>query len=143
MSSIKEHTLSVTASTEHLSKIRDFVADYAHAFGFADDEIQDIRLAVDEAYTNVVKHAYRNDSSKVVHIKIGSTGKEFWISITDYGEAYDPNTYVEPDIRKKIKDKKRGGVGIYLIRKLMDKVEYKKAGPYNEILMKKRLYNHS
>ncbi len=139
MSSLKEHILSVSASTEHLSQIRDFVANYAHAFGFTDDEVGDIRLAVDEAYTNVVKHAYRYDSSKQVHIKIGSNDKEFWISITDYGLPYDPSTYVEPNIKQSIKNKRRGGVGIYLIRKLMDKVEYKKSGLSNEIVMKKKL----
>jgi len=134
----REHILSVSASTKHLSKVRDFVGNYARNFGFRDDEIEDIRLAVDEAFTNVVKHAYQNDSSKKVKIKLGANGNEFWISITDFGKSYDPSTYREPDLQESIKEKKRGGVGVYLIKKLMDKVEYRTSGPSNEILMKKK-----
>lgn len=131
--------MTVAASTEYLPKVRDFVAGHARDFGFSPDEIQDIRLAVDEAFTNVVKHAYRFDSSKKVEISLGANNNEFWILLRDNGRSFDPKTYREPNLVESIKKKRRGGIGIFLIRKIMDGVEYRRMGASNEILMKKIL----
>lgn len=131
--------MTVAASTEYLTKVRDFVANYARDFGFSKEEIEDIRLAVDEAFTNVVKHAYRFDSSKKVEISLVTHNNEFWISLRDHGKSFNPKSYREPDLVESIKKKRRGGIGIFLIRKIMDGVEYRRMGSSNEILMKKIL----
>jgi serine/threonine-protein kinase RsbW len=135
---IKEQSISVPASTAYISAVRDFVGLYANQFGFNDREVDEIRLAVDEAYTNVIKHAYQYDENQRVLISIGGLSDEFWISITDQGRAFNPELYSEPDIKERIRLKKRGGVGVYLIRKLMDAVEYSNMGGTNEIKMTKR-----
>lgn len=132
------YSISVQASTKHLAKVRDFVAKHATEFGFKKQDVADIRLAVDEAYTNIIKHAYKNDDHKSVDIELGYNSNEFWISLLDTGDAFDPSNYSKPDVRKKIKEKKRGGVGVYLIRKLMDDVEYHTQGSVNEIRMTKK-----
>jgi len=135
---IKEQSISVPASTAYISAVRDFVGLYANQFGFNDREVDEIRLAVDEAYTNVIKHAYQYDENQRVLISIGALSDDFWISITDQGRAFNPELYSEPDIKERIRLKKRGGVGVYLIRKLMDAVEYNNMGGTNEIRMTKR-----
>ncbi|MDR9418383.1 ATP-binding protein [Gracilimonas sp.] len=132
-------TLSVDASTEHLAEVRDFVAAHAEDIGLSDKVISDIRLAVDEAYTNIIKHAYKNTPSEKVDIEIGSDATQLWISLMDRGESFDPSTYSEPDLMKRIKQKKRGGMGVYLIRKVMDQVQYNRKGKKNEIRMVKKL----
>ena len=131
------YSISVQASTEHLAEVRNFVAKYAKEFGFKKQEVADIRLAVDEAYTNIIKHAYKHDDQKMVDIELGYNNSKFWISLLDTGDAFDPTSYSKPDVRQKIKEKKRGGVGVYLIRKLMDDVEYNTQGAVNEIRMTK------
>lgn len=113
------------------------MAKHAKEFGFNKQDVADIRLAVDEAYTNIIKHAYNNDEHKTVDIELGYNSSKFWISLLDTGDAFDPANYSKPDVRKKIKEKKRGGVGVYLIRKLMDDVEYYTEGSVNEIRMTK------
>lgn len=133
-----KYTMSVQASTEHLAEVRDFVAKYASEFGFKKQDVADIRLAVDEAYTNIIKHSYKNDSRKSVDIQLGFDRDKFWISLFDTGESFDPDSYTDPDLRQKIKEKKRGGVGVYLIKKLMDDVEYLNEGSMNEIRMVKK-----
>lgn len=132
-------TLSVEASTEHLAKVRDFVAAHAESIGLSQKEISEIRLAVDEAYTNIIKHAYKNEPSSLVDIEIGSNANQLWISLMDRGKSFDPSTYSEPDLMRRIKEKKRGGMGVYLIRKVMDQVQYNRKGQTNEIRMVKNL----
>ena len=128
----------VQASTKHLAEVRDFVATHAFDFGFGKNDVDDIRLAVDEAYTNIIKHAYQYDDSRYVEIVLRLNSDKFIISLLDNGQTFDPSDYTEPDVEQQIKEKKRGGVGVYLIRKLMDNVEYRKQGPRNEIRMIKK-----
>lgn len=139
MSKSTKYSISVQASTEHLAEVRNFVAKHAREFGFKKQDVADIRLAVDEAYTNIIKHAYKNDGNKSVDIELGYNSDTFWITLMDTGDAFDPRNYSKPDVRQKIKEKKRGGVGVYLIRKLMDDVEYNTKGSVNEIRMTKKL----
>ncbi|MGB0346954.1 MAG: ATP-binding protein [Balneolaceae bacterium] len=138
-SSKKIHSLSVDSSTEHLSEVRDFVAAHAQNFGLTEKEISEIRLAVDEAYTNIIKHAYKNSPTNPVKIEIGADKKKLWISILDKGESFRPEEYKAPDILKRIKNKQRGGMGVFLIQKLMDQVQYNRKGNMNEIRMVKNL----
>lgn len=130
--------MRVIASTEHLSEVRDFVAKYARDFGFNKQDVADIRLAVDEAYTNIIKHAYKNNPSGMVKIMLGYNGDEFWVSLLDNGRSFNPNKYNLPNLKKQIKEKKRGGVGVYLIRQLMDEVKYVHKDDTNEIRMIKK-----
>jgi serine/threonine-protein kinase RsbW len=130
--------MRVQASTEHLAEVRNFVAKHAKSFGFKKQDVADIRLAVDEAYTNIIKHAYKHDANRLVDIKLGYNSNEFWVSLLDSGKTFDPSSYTEPDVREKIRQKKRGGVGVYLIKKLMDDVEYSKEGQLNKIRMTKK-----
>ncbi|MDX1636681.1 MAG: ATP-binding protein [Balneolaceae bacterium] len=132
------HSMTVQASTEHLADVRNFVAKHAVDFGFKKQDVADIRLAVDEAYTNIIKHAYNHDDSKSVNIKLGYNSNEFWVSLLDSGRRFDPSSYTEPNVKEKIKQKKRGGVGVYLIKQLMDDVEYSKEGSMNKIRMTKK-----
>lgn len=133
------HTLSVEASTEHLAEVRDFVASHAENIGLNQKMISEIRLAVDEAYTNIIKHAYGNNSAETVNIEIGSDDDQLWITLIDSGKSFDPESYREPDLMKRIKEKKRGGMGVYLIRKVMDQVHYNRKGESNEIRMVKNI----
>jgi serine/threonine-protein kinase RsbW len=132
-------TLSVEASTEHLAEVRDFVAAHAENIGLNQKDISEIRLAVDEAYTNIIKHAYKNTPKEKVSIEIGSDSDHLWITLMDKGKSFDPSSYSEPDLMKRIKEKKRGGMGVYLIRKLMDQVQYNRKGHTNVIRMVKNL----
>lgn len=133
------YTLSVSSSTSHLAEVRNFVAGHAEKTGLSQKEIDEIRLAVDEAYTNIIKHAYNNSPSKPVTIEVGTSPTHIWISIKDEGRSFKPEDYKAPDILKRIKNKQRGGMGVFLIQKLMDQVQYNRTGSHNEIRMVKNL----
>lgn len=132
------YKISVQASTEHLSEVRDFVSEHATDFGFNSQEVADIRLAVDEAYTNIIKHAYQNNADETVDIELGYDKSKFWVTLLDTGNTFDISNYSKPDICQRIKDKKRGGVGVFLIQKLMDDVEYQTEDSTNTIRMTKK-----
>jgi len=136
--SIKEHTLRISASTEELEKIRRFVADHARKFGFGEADISDITLCVDEACTNIIKHAYQWKKGKPIHIQLAMKGNEMLVTIIDEGKPFDPDSYQVPTLEEQLSRKNRSGYGILLIRKLMDHVEYLNRKSRNEIRMTKK-----
>lgn len=139
VSSTNELSLLVHATTENISQVRNVVALHAKECGFTVEEADEIRLAVDEAYTNIIKHAYQFDDTQTVTVKVTCVHEVFQVVIGDHGKRYNPETYQEPDIEERIKLRERGGVGIYLIQRLMDHVEYRQNGSLNEIVMSKKI----
>ncbi len=138
MKTTASHTITVQASTENLGHIRAEVGLAARSFGFSEIEIQDIQLAVDEACTNVIKHSYKYDPSRTFAVSIRRSGNEFLVEIVDSGISFDQDHYREPDVEQRIKERKKGGVGVYLMRKLMDRVDYRSQNGQNYMLMMKR-----
>ncbi len=130
--------MRISASTEELEKIRKFVADHAREFGFGEADVSDITLCVDEACTNIIKHAYEWKKGKPIHIQLAMKNNEMMVTIVDQGKPFDPDSYQVPTPEEQLSRKKRSGYGILLIRKLMDHVEYLNRKSRNEIRMTKK-----
>lgn len=138
----KSYRLKLPADSGNLNIIRKFVAEISENMGFSEEEIYKIELAVDEACANVVKHAYLTNSKKepVINIEAKDKTNRIEIIITDKGKGFDPKKIKKPEIEEYMKKMKKGGLGIYLIKELMDKVSFRiKAGVRNEVKMVKFL----
>lgn len=135
MNSITTYQINISASTHNLSEVRDFITGHAESCGFEGEQIADIRLAVDEAVTNIIKHAYQNDTSKEIDITLKISDSQLCILLIDTGKTFEFKTYEPPDIKKQIEQKKRGGMGVYLIQSLMDSVSYTRKGQKNRMKM--------
>ena len=99
-----------------------------------------IALAVDEACTNVIKHAYRFDASKRITVTITPGNGIFEVSIIDTGKQFNPDAIETPDMKEYLTHFKKGGLGVYLMKTLMDKVEYSiQPGKRNEVRLVKYL----
>lgn len=135
-----EKELVVKSTTDNLALIRSFTKEAAEESGFPDETIGKIILAVDEACTNIIKHAYNFSPDGKITISIKYDHAKFTISITDEGIHFNPNSVPEPNIIEYYKQKKIGGLGIYLIRKLMDEVNYSTlTGNKNQVVLVKYL----
>ena len=136
----KENKLIVKSRTENLSVIRNFICDFTSDMGFSTEAIDNIMLAVDEACTNIIKHAYKSYPDGEIIIKLESSGNKLIITIIDYGASFAPDSVPEPDLRKYYKQHKVGGLGMYLMKTLMDDVKYVSVpGKYNQVLLSKSL----
>ena len=137
---MKTASIQVESRTERLIAVRDFVSEAARAFGFADEDISKIALAVDEACTNVIKHAYRFDPTKTIRVVVRGSDRTFEVAIKDDGVRFNPTQVQPPDMKEYLAHYRRGGLGIYLMKSLMDKVEYSIApGKSNEVRLTKYL----
>ena len=132
------YSMDVEADTGMLSDVREFVRQHSVSHGFSEKEIGEIELAVDEAFTNIIKHAYGGQSDSSVTIRLWFSPDHLSISLLDTGCSFNPDSYIKPDIKALAHRKKKGGMGVFLINKLMDDVEYRKSNDGNEIRMTKR-----
>lgn len=137
--SIKDE-IKVPADMSYLAKTREFVIDVGKKHGFDDKVIGSLKLATDEAVTNVIRHAYRDTSGRnfITMRAIAKTGS-LTICIIDQGRTFDPRNAKAPDMAEYIKIGKKGGLGIFMLQKLMDEIEYHVTSEGNELrLIKNR-----
>jgi serine/threonine-protein kinase RsbW len=119
--------LKIQSQTEKLTFVREFVSEAARKFGFDDETVSKIALAVDEACTNVIKHSYEYATDKEIEISVKAGRSDFEIIIVHQGKSFDPQAIKTPDMREYLTHYRRGGLGMHLMRSLMDKVEYRTA----------------
>lgn len=132
--------LHVPSSTENLAMIRDFVGSIGERAGFGASDLAKIELAVDEACANVMEHAYGSDATREVLVKATLDAESVQIRVVDTGKGFDPAQVAQPDLEQLIRDRRTGGLGMRLIRSVMDEVQYEMVpGEKNELRMTKRL----
>lgn len=132
--------LRVKSKTENLSVIRDFVSGNARDAGIPEVTVENIILAVDEACTNIIKHAYKLSPEGEIIIKIDYDEEKFTVTIIDYGKSFDPDRVPLPDLQKYYREHRVGGLGMYLMKSLMDDVKYISIpGKYNQVLLSKNI----
>jgi len=136
----QRYRLRIPSITENLQMIRVFVLKIAAKVGFNEETQEQIALSVDEACTNVIKHAHHHNARRLMDIKIETDANKIKITITDKGKGFDITKLQDPDIEKYIKESKHGGLGIYLIKTLMDEVNYEfNPGVKNQVQLTKYL----
>lgn len=117
-------TVKFAAKFEYLDEIRDFVGDIARKGKFSEKDIYNIQLASDEAASNIIEHAYEGISNGVLEISCGLKKDVLTIILVDHGESFDPSDIPAPNLKADLSERKIGGLGLYLMRKLMDEVHY-------------------
>ena len=132
--------LKLPSHTDYLDVIREFISKLAHDAGFDEENIYKIALALDEACTNVIRHAYGQENERYIEVDAEADGKGLTITVSDRGKGFDPDSVEEPDIEKLMAQHKFGGFGLYLIKTLMDEVDFSiEPGVRNEVRMTKYL----
>jgi serine/threonine-protein kinase RsbW len=130
--------LKIPSVTENLQLIRDFIIKIADNAGFNDENQEKIALAVDEACTNVIKHAHKFDSRRLIDVFVQTDPSKIKITITDKGRGFDLQKIKDPDLKKYVKESRHGGLGIYLIKTLMDDVHFEfNPGVKNQVQLTK------
>ena len=131
-------SVQFSAQFEFLDEIREFVGDIARAGGFGAKDIYNIQLAADEAASNIIEHAYEGVNTGVLEISCGMRDGAITIIMVDHGESFDPSAIPLPDLKADLSERKIGGLGIFLMRKLMDEVHYEVQNSGNVLTMIKR-----
>lgn len=135
-----DNQLKVPCRKEKLRDVRIFVENLLKKHRIPDVEAGKMVLAVDEVCANLMIHSHNCDPKKHIGIQIKVTeGKEIIFEISDYGVGFNFCHYQEPSIEDIIKQKKKGGVGLMLVKRIMDNMEFIRKHNRNVYRLIKRL----
>ncbi len=104
--------------------MRSLVGAVARAAGFQDKAVYSVQLAADEAASNIIEHAYEGRPDATFELNCEFEDDRLTMTFRDKGKSFDFDRVEVPDLRADLSDRKIGGLGIYLMHKLMDQVDY-------------------
>ncbi len=116
--------LLVTSRMDNLGIICDFCESIANQFGLSEDDAFAVQLAVDEACTNIIEHAYEERPDGTIRITCKQVGDQVVIRIQDSGKSFDRKQVAPPDLTAPLEERRENGLGLYLMEKVMDDVEF-------------------
>ncbi len=139
---MSEHvsTITITNDTACLNSVRELVAAGIQQSGYPAQFTNQVMMAVDEAVANIIEHAYQGVTAGRGQIRIDQTVTEelFQILIEDDGLSFEAEEQGDLDIAAHVAQGKKGGLGIFLMRRIMDVVDYSfEAGVCNRLILMK------
>jgi serine/threonine-protein kinase RsbW len=125
MAKLLNNILSAYGDYKELEDIRAYVRLNAEKSGLSETKVNQITLAVDEACSNLIHYSINFDKKQKITINIENKKNKFVVTIQDKGKPFDPLSVKSPDMEKYFKEFKHGGLGIHIIKKIVDNIEYK------------------
>ena len=136
---VYQRSLTLTNDLKRVPRLNEFIDDVSEANGFDMATIMQINLAIEEAVVNVMNYAYPEGTKGDITIEAKSNGTEMIFIISDTGKPFDPTAKPEVDITKSAEDRAIGGLGIHLIRQIMDRINYERIDGHNILTLIKKL----
>lgn len=129
---MKKAKLTIPSDNDYLFHVRKFIEKIGKRNKFSTKVISALMLGADEACSNIIRHSYQNNKTKKIQIVALIKRWSFTLVILDQGKPYDPRQADDPDVLHYAEIGKVGGLGIMMIRKLMDDIKYKVSRRGNE-----------
>lgn len=124
------------ARFDYLDEIRTSVGQAAERAGFSDRAIYAVQMAADEACSNIIEHAYRGQPG-TIQMEIDWDGQALTITLKDTGQPFNIEKVARPNINAPLSKRKVGGLGVYLIHQLMDRVQFSSSNGINTLTLVK------
>ncbi|MCU0573428.1 MAG: ATP-binding protein [Syntrophobacteraceae bacterium] len=127
--------MELKADMESLDALVDFVLGEIRGSNPPPDLAQDIRLVLEEVFTNIVFHAYPGSRGSV-HVACHNRDKgRLYVEFRDTGIPFDPTKFMPSDLNRDFAEREIGGLGIHLVRQLAGKIQYERMGEWNVLLI--------
>ena len=129
--------IKYTATLENLHRFIEYARTTAVEAGFKSGEIDQIELALEEWLVNIINYSFPNGGGEVC-LECSLQDSFFVITLSDDGIPFNPLEKADPDISVPVDEREIGGLGIFLIKNLMDEVAYRYENGYNKLTLKKK-----
>ena len=136
---ILSETLTLKNASRQVGHLSSFVKDVLARLPLPPKQAGEIRLAVEEAVVNVMEYAYPVGTEGNVTVEVKSDGRQVKFVISDTGVAFDPTKRSDADTTLSAEDRPIGGLGILLVRKLMDSINYERVDGKNILTLRKTI----
>jgi len=135
------HHLEITLVNRpaEVSRVQDSLEQFASEHAIPPRKLHEVQLALEEHLTNIVRYGHKDDAEHPIKVSFSLVPDELRIQIEDDGCPFNPLEHPTPDLSKPIDDRPIGGMGIHMMRKSLDGMEYRREGGKNTLTMAKRL----
>ena len=134
-----EKKLVIKNEISEIGKLATFIEELGEELVLTPDLIFNLNLALEEAVTNVILYAYPKEEQKDIFISANMSDNILIFVLTDSGKEFDPTKVPDADITLSAEEREIGGLGVFLIRQIMDTVEYQRIDEKNVLSMSKQL----
>ena len=132
-----QRTIELNNDIAEIPQLSDFIDSFAEEIGLDFSLTMSLNLAIEEAVVNVMKYAYPQGAQGKIDISANIDGDDVVFIISDSGVAFNPTTKSEVDINQMAEDRPIGGLGIHLVRNIMDSVQYERLNGKNILTLRK------
>ena len=122
-----------------LQKVQALLEEFYNLHNLPDKVISAIDMAAEELLTNIISYGYDSNTTHYIEIWLTTSGKEVSLVIEDDGKPFNPLEAPEPDTESDIEDRPIGGLGLFLVKKMMDEVKYEFKSGRNSLKMIKKI----
>ena len=135
----KEYSFELKSSLSELDNLCLKLETFGAKMGLSKKLIFEINLALDELFTNIISYGFNDEEEHKIKVTITPQKEEICLCIEDDGVPFNPIDFEIPDVACSVDDCKIGGLGIHIMRKLMDDICYERCGDKNVLTLKKNL----
>ena len=134
-----EKILVIENDISEISKLAVFIDELSEEMNLTPELIFNLNLVLEEAVSNVMLYAYGEEKHKEISLMANMSDGNLVFVLTDSGKEFDPTKVPDADITLSAEEREIGGLGIFLIRQIMDKVDYQRIEEKNVLTMRKQL----
>lgn len=134
-----ERSITLANDIAEISKLATFIEEIGEAFELTPDVIFNLNLVIEEAVVNVINYAYPKEEHQSIYLSANLHEDSIVFVLTDTGKEFDPTQAPEADITLSAEERPIGGLGIFLIRQIMNEVKYQRIDGKNVLTLEKKL----
>ncbi len=134
-----QRSIMLSNDISQLPLLHTFMDHVCKAMGFDEAVSMQMNLALEEAVVNVMDYAYPEGTTGTVNIEAQANDVRLKFTISDSGKKFDPTTVATVDTTLSAEERSIGGLGIFMVRQLMDSVNYERIGGFNVLTLRKKL----
>ena len=131
--------LTIKNEEQELTKVTDFIEAVAEEAGVDMRTMMKLQLVMEEMVANVIFYAYPKGTSADITLTAESDGQELTFVLSDSGKPFDPTAKEDADTESNPMDREQGGMGILIVKNIMNEVSYQRFGETNQLTLKKKL----
>ena len=134
-----EKSMILANDISEISRLNEFIEEIGNEFSLAPDVIFNLTLVLEEAVVNVINYAYPKEEHEYIYLSARMHEGSIVLVLTDTGKEFDPTAAPEADVTLSAEDRQIGGLGIFLIRQIMNEVKYERIEGKNVLTLEKKL----
>ena len=134
-----EKSIILANDISEISRLYEFVEEVGNDFELSPDIVFNLTLVLEEAVVNIINYAYPKEEHESIYLSARMHEGSIVLVLTDTGKEFDPTAAPEADVTLSADDRQIGGLGIFLIRQIMNEVKYERIEGKNVLTLEKKL----